>query len=276
MKITIVTNNEKDPSGNYAKYIAHSLELGGTVINGFYDYTGFVSQTKPRIDSDIIIALGGDGTILHVAKTAALSGIPVLGVNIGRLGFLAGIEAGELGDIKRLVGGEYEIDSRMMIEARVLGDSDNQVYYALNDAVISKGSLSRIIDINVYCNDKPAGNYRADGVIISTPTGSTAYSLSAGGPIIDPVLDSIGITPICPHSLVSRTILFAPDSKIRVVSQPGSGRDCYLTIDGHNDVKLDKDRTVEIVRSSIKAQFVRLRDSSFYEVLFSKLFEKGI
>lgn len=224
-------------------------------------------------EADCIVALGGDGTILHVSKRAAARSLPVLGINVGRLGFMAGLEPTELDRLELLVRGAYTVDSRMMLEVRAEGMEPT---LALNDAVLCKGALSRIIDVRVRSDGHEVGLYRADGLIVFTPTGSTAYSLSAGGPVVDPAFESIGLTPICPHSLISRTILFSPDTCLSFVAERLEDREAFLVLDGKRTLQLRAGMTVEVRRARQKTRLVRLKDLSFYEVLNSKMNERSI
>lgn len=284
MKIAVVTNPEKDGNLVYTKLICtRLLELNAQVfvpakVASKLYLPGLIGLTADELHSqvDVIAALGGDGTILHVAKNTAESGTPVLGVNIGRLGFMAGVEINELDGLKKLVSGDFITDDRMMLEISVDCGGKIKKYHALNDAVVSKGALSRILDITISCNGRQVGNYRADGVIISTPTGSTAYSLSAGGPVIDPILESMAVTPICPHSLISRTILFAPQNVIGLQPQKLSDREAYLTVDGQESLKLENCENVLVSKAKNKARLIRLKDISFYEVLYNKFTERGL
>lgn len=281
MKIAVVANLDKDPELIYTRLICtRLLEFGAQVlipakVGTELSIKGLTEMTDQELfdNAEIIAVLGGDGTILHAAKKAAVCGIPVLGVNIGRLGFMAGLEVDELDGLKELIDGNYTIDNRMLLKISL---ENGKTYYALNDAVVSKGALSRIIDMIISLNDRPSGKYRADGVIVSTPTGSTAYSLSAGGPVIDPVLESIAVTPICPHSLISRTVVFAPNTVICLQPQKLADRDAYLTIDGQDVVKLESFQKVFISRADHKVKLIRLKDMSFYEVLYNKFTERGV
>lgn len=277
MKIAVIANPEKDKNYIYTRLIcARLIELGAEVAISA-QASDYIKDMPVKIlnggniydFAQIAIVLGGDGTILHSAKEAALFGIPVLGVNVGRLGFMAGLEVDELDGLNRLMSGEFISDDRMMLEIN-FKNRPGVKYYALNDVVISKGALSRIIDIDISCNGRPVGGYRADGVIVSTPTGSTAYSLSAGGPIIDPILNCIEVTPICPHSLLSRTVLFTAETVIGLQLNKLVDRDAYLTIDGQNALKLEDFELVHISKSSQHAKLIRLKDISFYEVLHNK------
>jgi NAD+ kinase len=284
MKIAVVTNTEKDNELFHTRVIcSRLLELKAQVLVPAQIGTAIsmpninlITEDELFNSADIIITLGGDGTILHTAKKSALAGIPVLGINIGRLGFMAGIEADELGCLDRLLSGDYATDIRMMLQVSVGSRGEFGTFYALNDAVVSKGALSRIIDVAISCNGRPSGSYRADGVIVSTPTGSTAYSLSAGGPVIDPVLESIAVTPICPHSLISRTVLFAPNTIISLQPQKLADREAFLTIDGQDVVKLENYENVFISKAKQKAKLIRFKDKTFYEVLYNKFTERGV
>jgi NAD+ kinase len=283
LKIVVLANPEKDENYFYTRLIcARLIELGSQVfIPQGAAGQGIAPQVQVLPDdclyqnADIVVALGGDGTILHIAKRAAMSDLPVLGINIGRLGFMAGLEVDELDGLQRLTGGDFVTDERMMLEIKLSGHKE-LTYFALNDAVISKGALSRIIDIGISCDGRPIGDYRSDGVIVSTPTGSTAYSLSAGGPVIDPILESIAVTPICPHSLVSRTVLFAPQTMVGLQMGRLNDKEAYLTVDGQDSVKLLEYEKVFAVKANKKARLIRLKDISFYEVLYNKLTERGV
>jgi NAD+ kinase len=280
LKIAVISGEEKDKGFVFTRQICTRLmKYNAEVLADNKHTQGIALEGVCYLDeesiyrqAELIIAVGGDGTILHAAMRAIDRQVPVLGVNTGRLGFMAGLEVDELDRLSRLFDGSYEIDSRMMLEVKT--QSCTGSYYALNDAVISKGELSRIIDITLSCNDREVGSYRADGIVIATPTGSTAYSLSAGGPVVDPGLECIGITPICPHSLISRTILFKPDSQLCLYPHKLDGKDAYLTVDGMNIIKLSDGEKVTISQSHLKTKLVKLKDISFYEVLNKKMTEK--
>lgn len=281
MKFGVIPSAEKDKGLIHTMEVCRRLlELNGMVL--MPDYTAkqisldglqFCDIHEIYNAANMIIVLGGDGTILHAAKLAAIRQLPVLGINVGRLGFMAGLELNELDRLSKLVHGDYELDSRMMLDVFV---GDRPVAYALNDVVISKGAISRLIDIRVDCSKRLVGNYRADGLIVFTPTGSTAYSLSAGGPVIDPAFESIGLTPICPHSLISRTILFSPAVEICMFPQQLEDREAHLIVDGQRVMQLGSDMRVRVTRAKYKTHLVRLKDISFYEVLNNKMNERSI
>lgn len=284
MRAAVIPNKERDIGFVHTRRICDLLKRLGVEVTvpGFVsgetqeDNQQYLSQNLLFDQQDFIIALGGDGTILHVAKKAAITGVPVLGINFGRLGFMAGLEADELDAVKMLLNGNYHTEKRMMLEVLLKNDTGVRSFYALNDAVLSKGAISRIIDISLECNGKHVCNYRADGVILSTPTGSTAYSLSAGGPIIDPVLDSIGVTPICPHSMISRTLLFSPETSIGLSVQRMQDKDAYMAIDGQDIVKIEESDSITVLRAPFPAKLIRLKDIDFYEVLNNKFLERGL
>ena len=220
--------------------------------------------------ADVIITIGGDGTIIRYAKRAALDNKPVLGINAGRMGYLANIEQNELSLISKLKTKEYFVEKRMMLSISVIenGKVINE-FNALNDAVITSGFISRIIDVSVGVGGDYI-SYRADGLIISTPTGSTAYSMSAGGPIIDPLTQSICITPICSHSLSAKPILLGANNLLRVKAFSKKRTDIYLTVDGRKVAPLKPYTEVQIKRSPKFAQMIRLNDRSFYKTLSYK------
>ena len=220
--------------------------------------------------ADLIITIGGDGTIIRYAKRAALDNKPVLGINAGRMGYLANIEQNELGLISKLKTQEYFIEKRMMLSVSVVENGKVLCNYnALNDAVITSGFISRIVDIQTFVGNDSI-SYRADGLIVSTPTGSTAYSMSAGGPIIDPLTENFCLTPICSHSLSAKPILLGADNTVRLRAFSKKRTDIYLTVDGRKVSALKPYTEVIIKRSDKYAQLIRLNDRSFYKTLSYK------
>lgn len=225
-------------------------------------------------ECDFVIAIGGDGTIMHSAKHAMQKNKPVFGINAGRLGFLASLETDELEHLEDLITGNYSIDRRMMLKVTHHTKDGADSYFALNDAVIAKGALAKIVDLGVSCDGQKIISHRADGIIFSTPTGSTAYSLAAGGPVIDPNIDCISMTPICSHSLMGRSIIFSDDKVLEASANIDEEHEAYLSVDGENDVKLSKGDTVTIEKSEIFIHFVKFTDKPFYEILNEKILEK--
>ncbi len=220
--------------------------------------------------SDVVVALGGDGTIIHTAKRAAAFGRAVLGINCGTLGFMAGLEADELGQLAKLIAGEYSIESRMLLEVHVSGAKERR-FYALNEAVVSRGSLSRIVGLDIRNHDRPVMTYEGDGVIVASPTGSTGYSLSAGGPVVDPEVSCLLITPVCPHSLHCRSTIFSADAVLSVRANVERCPEIYLTVDGEEGLRIGERDVVTISRADRAARLIKIKQQSFYDVLTQKL-----
>ena len=217
--------------------------------------------------ADLIITIGGDGTFIHHAKKAALYNKPILGINSGRIGYLAGIEIDEINLLNNILANKYQIEDRMMLKVEL----NDEVFYCLNDCVISKGATSRMIDISLSLNNDII-NYRADGLIAATPTGSTAYSLSAGGPIADPSVESIIITPICAQTITARSCYLNPDSILTVKANSPNETDIILTVDGELSRKLNNNDIVKISKEHNKyVRLINLNSKSFFNKLSEKL-----
>ncbi len=222
--------------------------------------------------ADLLICFGGDGTILHAARDATTYGVPILGVNTGSVGFMAELERSELTLLAPLAHGLYTIEERMMLDVKVLrGDKVISQDTALNDAVISKGSMARVAEMEVLADRVKATAITGDGVIIATPTGSTAYSMSAGGPIVEPTSRSIIVTPVCAHQLTARAMVLAPDRVVTVQLPRGNRKYLYLSVDGGKAVRLTGGDRVDVCQSKRSTQLVRLADRSFYQVINQKL-----
>ena len=221
--------------------------------------------------ADLVICFGGDGTILHMAKVATRHRIPILGVNIGTMGFIAELESSELQELARLAIGDYTIDSRLMLD--VIVKRDEEIIFhdiALNDAVITKGAVARIVHLNVHCDNMQAMEFGGDGIVISTPTGSTGYSLSAGGPIMEPDARSFLITPICAHDVVSRCMITSDKRTITVQLSHNARRNAFLSVDGGRAFKLNMGDVVSVSCSRLETKLIRLKNSSFYDVVNHK------
>ncbi len=223
-------------------------------------------------EADIIIVLGGDGTILEVARRAANRGTPILGINLGRLGYMAELEMTGLDGLDALFSGDYTLDRRSMLRVELLSGGELRSFcYALNDAVISNGSVSRIVDLELWQNGSHVTNYRADGLIIATPTGSTAYSMSAGGSVVDPSVPCFCVTPICPHSFGARPLIFSDQVVLEVRNVCVREKMLYLTVDGRMNFELYRNQTVRITKSNLQTNLIRLAPSSFYSNLHLKM-----
>ena len=222
-------------------------------------------------NADLVICFGGDGTILHMAKTATRKGIPILGVNIGTMGFMAELESTELDKLRLLADEKYTLDERMMLDVTVQRDRDIIFHdICLNDAVLTKGAVARIVHLAVKCDGVEVMECGGDGIVVSTPTGSTAYSLSAGGPIVEPEAENIIITPICAHDVGSRCIV-ASDRRVVTVSMVRNARrNAYLSVDGGKALRLNMGDVATIKKSNLKTKLVRLKDRSFYDVVNAK------
>ena len=232
------------------------------------------SEEELYRQGDVLIAVGGDGTIIQVAKGAAQYGKAVVGINGGRLGFVATLERHELDQLEKLVQGAYTVEKRMMLDVSIGGEERH--YSVLNDAVLSRGTYSHILDLEVLLNNESICNYRADGLIVSTPTGSTAYFLSAGGPVVDPSLDCIGLVPICPHSLFTRPVVFGGDATLCARAHCGSEEEILLSLDGETILPIHSAVPVTIRRSPLTAGIIRLNHKNFYQVVNDKLAERRL
>lgn len=222
-------------------------------------------------NTELVICFGGDGTILHMAKAATRHGVPILGVNIGTMGFMAELESTELDKLARLATEDYQIDSRMMLDVTVHRDRDI-IYHdiCLNDVVITKGAVARIVHLSVRCDGVQAMECGGDGIIIATPTGSTAYNLSAGGPIVEPEARSILVTPICAHDMASRCMVASDKRVITVGLTHNSRRNAFLSVDGGKAVRLNMGDVATVRRSNMETKLLRLKDRSFYDVVNMK------
>lgn len=220
--------------------------------------------------TDLSIAIGGDGTTLNIAKMSARFNKATLGINAGRLGFMSGLEKDELNLLSNLVSGDYEIEERMMLSATV-GD---KTFNCLNDAVITRGDLARLIDISVTCDGRLVTSSRADGMIFSTPTGSTAYSMAAGGPVLSPDNQCYVVTPICPHSLINRSIVFPADKVLNVLVDNDKNNNVFLSIDGEESIPLSAHTPIIVSKSELSAKLIKIKPDNFYEILNKKIIER--
>lgn len=221
--------------------------------------------------ADAIICFGGDGTILHTAKAATRRNIPILGVNIGTMGFLAELESSEIGRISQLASGDYKLDPRMMLDVTIQRDRDIVFHdICLNDVAITKGAVARIVYLSVECDGVQALSCGSDGIIVSTPSGSTAYNLSAGGPIVEPDARNMIITPICAHDMASRCIVTSDRRVITVRMIQNARRNAFVSVDGGKAVRLNLGDTVTIRRSKLETKLIKFNDRSFYDVVNAK------
>lgn len=222
-------------------------------------------------NASMVVCFGGDGTLLHMAKAATRHGLPILGVNIGTMGFMAELESGELSQLERLANNDYTIDDRMMLDVTVQRERDIVFHdICLNDVAITKGAVARIVHLEVKCDGIQAMECGGDGVVVATPTGSTAYSLSAGGPIVEPDANSILVTPICAHDVASRCLVVSDRRAVSVTMTRNARRNAYLSVDGGKAVRMNMGDIVTIRKSDLCTKLVRLKERSFYDVVNMK------
>lgn len=221
---------------------------------------------------DLLVVLGGDGTLLSAARALGGHSVPILGVNLGGLGFLTSVTLGELYPVlEQVIVGNYRTSDRMMLQATVLHDGQaTDPRLALNDAVVNKQAMARMLDFDVYVDKNHVGRYRADGLIVATPTGSTAYSLAAGGPIVHPDLDVLVVTPICPHMLTNRPLVVPGASEVGV-DFSAADEPAYLTLDGQTGAQLGLNHRITVTKSENRVKLVRPSDKTYFEILRSKL-----
>lgn len=269
--IGINVNSTKDANGSILSSIKEIVKkhMPDSNIKSYKDSIGLDEENTKELD--IVIVLGGDGTILRTARILAKYEIPIIGVNIGHLGFLAGVECSEFEwAVQRLKEGAFTLEERMMLKCTLKNSKGIFVYNSLNDIVISKGALSRIVRYDITVDNNFYNCFSADGVIISTPTGSTAYSYSAGGPIIYPNLSVIEITPICPHSTGIRTLVLDSKSEVGIKIKQ-TNESIFLTVDGQESIQLDNFYSLTIGLSEWKCKIVRLGNYNYFDVLREKI-----
>ena len=269
-RVSVITNLERDEAEYCSEAIIKTLASNGCEVLHQY-----LNDPPFAHDVDLYVVVGGDGSMLRAARDASPNGISIIGVNKGHLGYMTELEEDEISLIDKLFEGSYSIDERMMISAEVI--RNGKVVYgkssALNDIVISNGALSRMVDLELSCNGALVGHYRADGLICSTPTGSTAYSLSAGGPVIDPTLDCVCVTTVSPHSLRVRPLLFSPESTLEISSRRYTGGELYLTVDGSENFHLESDDKVRVTKSNMTTRLIRIKEYGFFDILANKMSE---
>lgn len=226
---------------------------------------------KELKDAELLICFGGDGTILHASKAATYAGVPILGVNIGTMGFMAELESSELKELRRLADGNYAVETRMMLHVRAEHEGRTVLEEdALNDAVITKGAVARIVQMSVSCDGVEIMGFGGDGVVISTPTGSTAYSMSAGGPIVEPTAQNIIITPICAHDMRTKTVVTSPDREISVEIGRIGRKNAFLSVDGGRALRLNTGDRITVTRSAHCTKLIRLTERGFFDIVKNK------
>jgi NAD+ kinase len=287
MKRVVVTPNPyRDKNFNTVRSAIRILEEAGLEVRLCLPFEVDKTFELPkdlhffRLDrelpqADVIICFGGDGTILHMAKMATRYDLPILGVNIGTMGFIAELESTELQELARLATDDYFLDRRMMLDVTVQRERD--IIFrelCINDVAVTKGAVARIVHLRVSCDDVEVMECGGDGLIVATPTGSTAYSLSAGGPIVEPEAHSILVTPICAHDMVSRTIVASDKRVIKMELTRNARRNAFLSVDGGKALKLNMGDVATVRKAQKETKLIRLKNRSFYDVVNAK-FKNG-
>lgn len=282
--IGIIANKDKDNNFKYTEIVIKSICSKGGKVNLPYEVANSIGCASDNLseedvidNSDIIICLGGDGTFLKAARKIYQKNKPMLGINLGSLGFLTEVDTNDIdAAIVNLLNDEYEIEERMMLEATTIrGNEIIGTDIVLNDVVISRGELSRILHVKTYINNVFVDAFPGDGIIISSPTGSTAYSLSAGGPIVEPDIDLIIVTPICSHILYSRSFITAGDRSVKAIVDESYGFDAIVTVDGQKCYKIKGGDIVQVKKANYTVKLVRINSRNFFNILRSKIFYRG-
>lgn len=283
-RVLLITSLHKDPSLYYTHEVSLILAGAGyTIFAGevcrpleckYMKIVDFNDRTQYD-NAECVVVLGGDGTIIKAARLAASLGIPVLSINLGRIGYLAELECDQIHLIPDILSGSCTLGERMMLDAQIVRDGRiiSDTFTALNDIVVSNGTVSRLVELEMVCDDCFVSGYRADGVIASTPTGSTAYSMSAGGAIVDPKLECICITPVCPHALGARPLIFNASSVIELTNISELNNSIYMTVDGRENRRLALGDAVRISKSPLTTKFMKVKHDTFYRVLHTKISE---
>lgn len=286
MKIVMTPNPYRDKQFKTAQQARQILEDCGAEVSMCLPFDvdrdfelpkhlAFQDLHREIKTADMLICFGGDGTILHASKIATAHNLPVLGVNIGTMGFIAELEASELELLRKIPAGEFTIEPRSMIDITVTGNGQKLMHEtALNDAVITKGAIARVVQLAVYCDNVEATSYSGDGIIICTPTGSTAYSMSAGGPIIEPSAKNLLITPICAHAMLAKSIVVAPSRVISVKVGKIGRHNAFLSVDGGRAFRLNTGDVITAKSSDKVTKLVRLKQTSFFEILNKKFIDR--
>ena len=282
MKIALIVNTSKEKAISCAYNIATLLQKQGAELIALKEHQIFDADLESAQNysslfekCDLAVTVGGDGTIIHSAKYAAKADKPMIGVNVGRLGFAAEVEPDNIEDLNRLLIGDYSVQKRMLLDVTVRDkDGREKTYLAVNEANIARGQLSRMIDISVSLDNSPISSYHADGLLFSTPTGSTAYALSAGGPILSPQMECILMTPVCPHSLISRSVVFGSNAVLTARIKLNDSIPAVLSIDGERNISITPDDFITIKKSDKSLKLITLYDRNFYQLLNEKLKER--
>lgn len=284
-KIIVFSNIDRDPGFEMAQKICEILRLqkrtprlcpmiylDDPIDTSVFDFETFLIENELP-DSEMIIAIGGDGTMLHAARAASDYGVPILGINMGGKGFMAELELEDIPLIKTVTDGKYKTESRMMLDVKILRNNEVACQdFALNDIVI-KGD-NKVIDISLFGDGQQIMNIVGDGTVVATPTGSTAYSMAAGGPIVEPSAQNIIVTPICAHALTAKSVVLASDRNVTVEIGSKKHNSAYISVDGGTHIQIMSGDIIQINMSKMVTKFVRVTNRSFYQTVNQKLKER--
>ena len=287
-KIGLITNFNIYEKAGAAMTVAQKLsEYGCEILVASFNRERILRMNRQKIQftflpmdevyaaADLMVVLGGDGTILETARRAAIRETPILGINLGRVGYMAELEMSELDLLDKLFSesASYTVEHRSMLHVELLNTNGDvrTTAYGLNDAVITNGSIARIVDVELSENGVPVTTCRSDGLIVATPTGSTAYSMSAGGPVADPRVKCFCVTPICPHTLSNRPIIFPDTAVLEIKNICQREKMLFLTVDGRTNCELYRGEVVRITKSPMETRLIRVKEWGFYHKLRTKM-----
>ncbi len=286
MKIALLPNLTREKSEEITTNIVKQLDVLGAEYclqkfkNNPLDFKNakYMAIDEMLMWCDVVISVGGDGSFLNAAKKAVKYKKPILCVNAGRLAFMAGLEGNELQLLEKLTNGEYKMDERLMLDVILLRDGKVIAEdFCINDVVLARGAKLKMTDLIVECDGKQINTYRGDGIIVATPTGSTAYSLSSGGPVVNPATESIILTPICTQSLFARSIIFSHENELSIYPDESStNSDLYLSFDGEETINVRMGDKVVIKKADRTADFIRIKSDEFFDVLNTKLADRRV
>lgn len=283
-KIGVIVNRDKDKNLKYTKILVESLTKRGVdavITSDISEGIGLKDNGLDEEDvfenSDTIVCLGGDGSFLNVARKVYKRNLPILGINLGSLGFLTEVDKNDIEKaVEHIVEGRYCVEERMMLETAIM--RDDKILgedVALNDIVISRGALSRILHVRTYINDTFVDSFPGDGLIVSTPTGSTGYTLSVGGPIVEPDIDLIIVSPICPHILYSRSFITTGHRSVKAVIEENYSHNAMVTIDGQKGYEVRGGDVVKVKKSDYTVKLIRINPRNFFNILRNKIYYRG-
>lgn len=249
------------------------------LVNSSYEHyftkVEYIDTDKNIVNnSDVVVTVGGDGTIIYAGKYAAKANKPLIGVNMGRVGFVANLEKSDIELLKNIIDGNYETEKRMLIDCTINSqDFGKKTYVIVNELSLQRDLFSSMVELDIEVNKEKIISYRSDGMIFATATGSTAYSFSAGGPVLEPTMECILLNPICPHTLSTRPVVFSPNSILKAKLSKKNRANCFLSVDGKNVRQIQKEDEIEIKKSNLQLNLIVLKKKNFYTLLNEKLKE---